>query len=498
MAPAPRSLACVAAAAAALTAQAPPPAPPKTELELDKQVTAVLVTWARMAESLKLPSRARAVYEQILDHYDVDQPTARAGLGYKRVKGEWQQVTPRDKLPADAGTPAQRKTLADAWAVASRRVAKLHADLGHVLRASGDQARARYQLERAVVFAPDDVALHQALGHEQFDGFHGTAAQIELVKRMRAVFAKAREVAAMDVDVEPVASESAPRELRGVGVPFTGAKSKTVTYWVAGGEPEEAANCVRWHERSLALLQHLLGDDPEVRRHFKPQPVRWVAVLRDDAQRRLLLETCPAARDGETIERAQMFGGQNFAVAGGRAEWVLRRKSDDLANDADHAVALVTKRGTPWFNSGLSEGLVHTMTWLLCGTLDTWYMLLPTTASGEREPHVREPEPWLRQLRDEIDAGTDWPLLQLPRERMENFRMPVRIKSWSFVTWLLARHPDRWPVLLRELRADPLLPEDVAEIVGRVLEQPIGEVEAEWREWARRDSRLGRASRLPQ
>jgi hypothetical protein len=38
----------------------------------------------------------------------------------------------------------------------------------------------------------------------------------------------------------------------------------------------------------------------------------------------------------------------------------------------------------------------------------------------------------------------------------------------------------------------------VRAIFAKVLEQPLGEVEAEWRDWARLSSRLGKVSGLPQ
>lgn len=70
------------------------------------------------------------------------------------------------------------------------------------------------------------------------------------------------------------------------------------------------------------------------------------------------------------------------------------------------------------------------MTWLLCGSVHTSYMELPTTARlGDRIE--RDPDLWLQQLQDQVEAGTDWDLAQVPRERLDNFRDPVRFKSWQ-------------------------------------------------------------------
>jgi hypothetical protein len=474
---------------AALAAQAP--APPKSEAELDQQAIQALLGFARTAETYKSPSRAREAYEQIVEHYDTDHAASRTGLGWKKVKEVWQLVTQADKLPKDAATPAQSKQVDEAWRIASKRVAALHETFAFSLDAGGNRARAVYHFERALVFAPDDLECHRALGHEELDGFFGTAEEIAFVRRMRAIFAKAREIADLPITVEAAPAIFLPAELKEVAVQFSGARSKHTTYWVAGDE-EEAQRCAIANERAVMLLQFLFGDDPEKRQYLKPSPVRWIVVLRSPEQRAQLLEKCPAARDNDPLAKALLVGGSCFASKSGAAEWVFH-----YANDEDHAVGQATKRGTPWFNSGLGEGLVHTMTWLLCGTMHSSYMVLPAT-QAEKQKRPERPSEWLASLREDIAKGEDWPLVQVPRERMENFRVPVRLKSWSFMTWLLARHPDHWVELLVELGRKPSSPEEVATIFTQVLGHELGEVEEEWRAWARAGSRIGKASGLPQ
>jgi hypothetical protein len=472
---------------------APPAAPsgsaPKTVQELDAQVTKLLVAFARTAESSKLPSRARTAYEQILDHYDGDNAAARAGLGWKKVKGEWQQVTPLDKLPADAANDAQKKTVDAAWDAARKRIGAMHRDLGTALAAAGD-ARSPYQFERALVFVPDDRAAHVALGHEELDGFFGTADQLAFVRRMRAIFAKAREIAAAPVEVEPVATAFLPPELKPAGFAFAGAKGPNVTYWVVGSTEEAVAHAT-WNHRARLLLEFLLGDGG--RRYLTPQTARWVAVVRDESQKEHLLRTCPGAGGGEPYERAVLFGGGSFKLGNSYGEW----SQHPSEHDADAAVAQLTKRGTRSFNNALSEGLVHAMTWLLCGTTETGYMQLGT-AAGTKEDTSRDPVEWLARLRTAVDAGNDWPLAQIPREQMNNFRPAVRTKVWTFVVWLMARYPDSWGALLAKIGHGPRLPEEIDAMFVEVLGVGAGQADAEWRAWLRRGSPIGKASGLPQ
>jgi hypothetical protein len=109
---------------------------------------------------------------------------------------------------------------------------------------------------------------------------------------------------------------------------------------------------------------------------------------------------------------------------------------------------------------------------------------------------ARDPGVWLERLYSEIAAGKDWPLVQVPRERYDNFHESARIKTWSFMLWLVARYPERWPRLLEDVSKPNQLPEDVAAAFREVLERDVGEIEAQWRKWARSNSRIGKASGL--
>lgn len=473
--------------APAAAAQGGKEAPPQNEAELDKQVAVLLVNFARLAEANKMPARAREAYQEILDHYEIDNAIARTGLGFKKVKTEWQIATAKDKLPGNTNNMDQRKVVTDAWATAKRRIGKLHKDLGLLLAEAGEKDRARPQLERALFFAPDDAAVHKALGHEQIDNFFGTTDEIAFVKRYRALVSKAREFAMRDVKIEPVADDGLPRELRATGYSFFGARSPYSTYWTLG-KAEEAQRSALWNDRAVAMLQSLVDWSPDTRQYFNARPLRWVGVLRTNEQRQHLLEVSPATREGGSIERSVLFSGIPFQSFSGYAMW----KKQDADIDADAAVGLSTKYGFPSFNPGLGEGLVHAMCWLLVGTCNTSFMSLPATAADNRESKF-DPRDWINLLRDDIDAGKDWPLVQIPRERMDNFRNQVRRKAWSFMLWLLARHPEQWPHLLAKLGREDHTPEEVAKIFTETLGRPVTDVEAEWRAWMRRGSPIGRA-----
>jgi hypothetical protein len=473
----------------------PPPAAPKgqrTEQQVDQEIARVLVGYAKAAESCKAHGEARNIYNQILDHYDLEHAVARAGLGWQKVRGEWQQTVAETALPKDTATAAQKKPLAAQWDTARKRVGALHRDLGLQLLAQDQRSRGVAQLERALVFLPEDGAAHEALGHEEFEGFRGTAEQIEFIKRLRALFALGKRIREQPVEVKPVDASQLPDTLRRTGIAFAGARTESLTYWVAGSQAEADA-CAIASRRAELLWRELLATDPNhAQVHLHPS--KWVVVVREDEQRRRLLEVSPECLDKDTLDRALLKGGNTFAVPGGHAEWVIHRVPE---NDADRAVGQWTKRAHAALNSPLTEGMVHLATWLLCDSMISTYMQLAHTG-GKAEERPTAPADWFRLLRAEIDAGADWPLVQVPREGFQNFRVSVRFKSWSFVTWLIARHPDRWVQLLVALPGERLSEEAVEQAFQSVLGRGTGEVEAEWRAFARRGSRIGKAAGLPQ
>ncbi len=467
------------------------PGAPKNEQELDRQVAQLLVTFARTAETSKLPSRARMAYEQILDHYDIENAAARAGLGWKKVKGEWQQG-PVDKLPADAATTPQRNAVTTAWVTTRKRAAALHRELGIALFATEERTRGVTQFERALWFDPDDVKSHEALGHVAFEGFYGTEEQVACAQRRRAILAKAQEVTAMEPTIEALTPNFMPGELKPAGIEFHGARGKHVTFWAA--DPRLAVLHAVWAERAVAMLDFLWPAERKSRLDYFPIQVRWVVVVRDEAERDRLLEACPVTTGGSTLSAAKTYGGCAFKAAAGQAEWIMHTPG----SEDDSAVGLIAKRCNPAFESGCSEGLVHTLTYLLCGTVKARYFIPATRAAGGKDELDRDPTAWLKHIRQLAETEADAPLVHMVRERMERFREPVRAKAWTFVMFLLARHPDTWPALMRSVGADNQTEEEVATAFRTALQREWAEVDAEWRSWVRVGSRYGMASGLPQ
>jgi hypothetical protein len=484
-----------ALAAVALRAQAPGPAErAKQEAEVARSAVSTLFGFAHAAENNKLPSRAKAAYEQILELYDADNSAARQALGFRREKGAWLPA-PAGKEPklVDAATPQQRQRTDEAWTVASKRLAGLHRSLGLSLLAQDELERGRFHLARAVLFDPADAEAHRALGHRERDGFFGTEQEVAFLDRMAAIRSKAKQLGSADFAPKALEPEAMPVELQRTGLELCGARTANFTIW-ARDDAAAVAETAQWAERALAMLKFLVGDRHSTEVAIRARTTRWTGVLRTDQERDLFLQKNPQALGRLPLATVQTFGGHTFDLPAGRAHVAWHRAEIDH----DFIVAEVTQRClSSYGNDGLGEGLVHAMTWLLVGTTITSFGWLPNTDAGGFKLHWAPPGAWLAHLREQVGNHEDCPLVQVARERLFNFRADAHTKSWWFTVWLLARHPDDWLDLLYKLRTDDnkvLMPDEVSRAVERALGRPVDDVELEWRQWALGESPLARAS----
>jgi len=472
--------------AGALLAGLAPAQDDTRRLEIDSTLTKELVAFARSASSQKAFTLSREVAQLVIDHYDANSPSARRLLGQRKVRGKWQddgKARSKDKIDSRRLPKLQRK-----WKQLQKRAGELHKQYALALVSeNAPEAKRTAELEMALRYLPNDAAVHRALGHQEIEGFWGTREDVTFVTRMHAIIEKALDLREHDVEVKEVPNGEMPIELKNMGIDLYGARSARYTYW-SSDSFEAAANLVTWSERCHEFLEHLLGPKKAA---VRANAWKWHLVLRTPEQRDALLQKSPSTRGPFTFAQAQLFAGIGFRCEeGGRASATWH----ETGLDSDHAVANVTKRHfLDQRNEGLGEGLTHVTTWLLCGSTHTYFADLPKTVTGG-EVMPRDPDEWIQRLWDEIDQGKDMPLVVVPRERADNFRDSTRLKSWSFMCWMLARHPDKWLPLIDGCGAPKITPEGVEAVFQDVFGKPLGEVEQQWRAWARRGSKLGEAS----
>ena len=472
-------------------------APLKAQRDADARADAVttqavtaLEAFAKRAMRWKAMTHGRRAYQIVIDHYDSNHAVARKLLGYEKKASEWRCVKDPTTLPPNKASKTLLKQTVKAWQTTSAKLTKLHRELGLALVKEGNTKAGHYHLQRAIAFAPDDRVSHKALGHDNIDGYYGTDEQLEFVRRMRAMLKKAKECAALDFATTVLAKTDMPKALSAAGLPFKGARSKHFEHWVISTETD-AQNSLAWAERALVMVRHLLGEQPLAGQALTPGARAYLPILRTNSQRDQLLARSPVTLGDYDAIKAKLFSGLSYQENGKWAEWSVCAKGDD----EDRVVGHVMMRcAAQRLNPSMSEGLVHALTWMMCGSVKTHYMELAHTVSNKRDAWPADPRVWGLRLEAELANDADWPLIQIPRERMDNFRDPVRAKSWCFCVWLLARHHEDWLDLCAALNQPNASQDDVASLFGETIGFDVEECEAEWRTWARKNSSIGKAS----
>lgn len=462
----------------ALAAQ-DPSAFAQQELRLREDAIAALAKFVQFANAQQIPTLATEAWGRRRDWYAA-RDEAVLGAPARRLGG------------GDSGTPQQREAVRAAWSQVAAELGVKHRDLGLLMVDAGELKNGAAHLRRCLRWLPDDAKAHEALGHEQFDGCYGSPEEVAFAHRYRTMHDRAKELAGQDCEPSPLPGTAAPAEVRAAALAVGGAQGGPWQIWTSSPNPQPVALQLANHAlRAQAMLAFLLPD-AESRRSTETdgRRVRWLLVLRSDVEWRQFFAKNPQLlrdRGGKVpIDPWLLFDAESGPAA---VFW----HPPNL--DADHMIAHITMWSTAQRgNEGLGQGLVHAMTSLLAGTTLTWFGAEPPTSSGRGQPIQRDSRQWSKLIRQQIESGTDVPLVQVPRERLSSFRETVRVKSWSFMLWLIARHPETWIKALARIDSNSLpSPDQVDAALQAAIGRGAAELEAEWRAFMRGDSALYRS-----
>lgn len=470
---------------------------------LVRKAKSTLSAFASQAKSRKVGQRAKQAYDLILEYAPEDRGT-RSQLDFIKSGDEW-VLKPEEKRTRwrDKASYENRFKTMDAWYKTCMKLSELHKELGMKMQKAGD-GRASYHLEKAVYYNPMDEAANIALGLKKGINFFGTDEQIAFAARMREIEIKAVEIARTDYPVEALPLENMPRELsemqmavpdfmRKPNIDIFGSKSQHFTVWTRGAQ-EGADDAVRWAERALEFGLYLIGEDKAKKLAFVQRATRsfaWYGFLFTHRERDEFLKANPHIWQGQgTLEDAKRFANTMYGSKQGPAVVLVGsspRKVQDSMIGYVFQYGLCLQR-----NDGIGQGFIHAMTWYLKSTSISRWGALPEGTQGEDALALPEGTNWwLRTIRDQASSNQDWPLAQVPREKLSRFRNDCRMKSWSFMTWVIAAYPDQWLDWYLSLPdADNKVPtlEDVEVTVVKAFKKPSAVIDAEWREWARGDS----------
>jgi hypothetical protein len=477
----------------------------KAEQELVKKTVSALTSFANTAKSAKVGQRAKQAFDLILE-YDAENATARRELDWKKERGEWVQLPPdKRKRWRDQANYEGRFKVASEWYNTSLKLGELHRGVGLKFQAAGNADKARYHLEKAVYYNAMDREANVALGYKEGPGFFGTDQQLAYAARMKAIETKAVELArkqdyqitALPLDQMPVELQNlqaqVPDFMKKPNIDIFGAKSEHFTVWTRGTQ-ENADDAVRWGERALEFGVHLLGEQNAKKLQFVERATRtfaWYGFLFTSREREELLKHNPNIWAGQpNVEAAMRFANTEWRAKDGAASVHIGGSPKSIH---DTMIAYVFFLGLcQGRNDGIGQGIVHAMTWYMKATSISRWGALPEGTQGDDALQLPQGANWwMRAVRDQAASNQDWELAQVPRERLSRFRNDCRLKSWSFMTWVVAAYPDQWlPFYLSLPDADKQVPtlEQVEEQVQKAFAKSSKQLDAEWREWARGDS----------
>lgn len=476
----------------------------KEEQDLVKACVNQLTTFADTAKSQKVGQRAKQAFDLIIV-YDPEQSRARSELDFRKEKGQWVQLPPeKRKKWIDKATYEGRWKVMDAWAQTATKLGELHRKLGLKMKEAGNGARATWHLEKAIYYNAMDPEANVALGYKEGPGFYGTDAQIAFAKKMKEIETRAVEIARKDYPVQALPLDQMPQEMQTFrdSVPewmkkpnfdIFGAKSEHFTVWLRGTQ-KGADDAVKWGERALDFGIYLLGEEKAKRLNFVERASKtfaWRGFVWTPREREEFLKANPHVTEGKKPEEAMRYRNNSWRAKEGIAEITallapVQIHDSMIGNVFQYGLALGR-------NEGLGEGLIHAATWYLQYTCVTRFAADPVGSATESELKLPDSTNWwLRAVRDQAVSNQDWPLDQVPRERVSRFRNDCRLKAWSFMTWVMAAYPDKWLDYFLALDLPKNKPTIDLEVINGAGEKAFGkkleEVDAEWREWARGDS----------
>jgi hypothetical protein len=451
----------------------------KDEAQLNKSAATKLAAFAKIAERNKVFTRAKEAYELILENYEPTNPVALKALEWQKVGDEWQPPRAQKRWPDDSNDEKRFVVLGE-WRRFAEAMARIHRDLGLKMLPTAP-ARGVHHLQTALYFEPHDVEAHKGLGHEEWEGFWGTPEEIAFVKRMREMERYAAELSGKEYEIEPY--NELPKELKAMlaedgDIEFYGARSPSITVFTRGTQ-ENAIDCVKWAERVCDFLEFCLPADRkgkvDGRKLFKER-YNWIAFIWTNAEQKNFIRLNPHTR-----------GTENFV----NVSWIENGKACEVSRSLtpvsmhDFLIARVFKMLGG--NGPINEGFMHAATWYLRATAISRYGAVEEgTTTGDRRNLPDSATWWMREVRDQALARTDYPINNIPRVQFSNFFPNARIKTWSFAVWMLARYPDKWFHFLHALPDESKrpLPEAVDELFAKIFERPRAEIEDEWRGWA--------------
>lgn len=405
------------------------------ETAFNKKQAERLDKFAKAAFDKGFPKQAKLIWLQAIKLYDEDDAAAHKALGQLKVGSSWAPDSSFTYPTEDTGTGTDGTALFKAYEKLKDDLAKEHKRQALSWERAGRKDRADFHYRMVLRWVKTDEVAQKALELKEFDGVSGTDLEQTLFDRSKKIEKAVEEQSRISYAVEPYDGKA--EVLDRAQVKYVSFKSE---HFVLRGDPSQAdelQKALQWAERELRIAEATFPWQAKVGGD-------WAFFDDKDTYKQILKANADKVPDLEwKLENTATSGLGNMIVgATGNPQTLY-----------DACVRNVAQAYAGFTLTGLSEGIGHTMVGMTFNNNRLFAVDLKkqegTTASEEDRSYTSPDfDVWKNlalEMAWKMSGGV--PAIDIPYFEAATFTNEQRIKSWSFVDYVVRRDPE----LLRKL-----------------------------------------------
>ena len=451
--------------------------------QVDAEVLTALHARADALHGLKQYARAASIRQAIVEEWSPGDAKALKALGFVQVgdvfKRDMRAVVFTRDLKGDK--KALRKADRD-WQRTEKDLAKQLEQVAKAYAKAENQERAAVYWRRLLRVRPGYAKALQQLQLLGFDGHEGTAYQLHLLRRGRAIAQACKFLERRDFLATELRDKEHP-VLVAAGLEHRGVRSQHFTVW--GTLPvADLLDVAKYAERSLALSRLLFGvAGGSV---FQPVEVRDIIWVGDRASYHQVLDSCAAQFSPQRLQFLKDDVELAYITHGPASMrlYVLDKAGREVL--LDQTVRGVMQDATKFSAHGLWEGIGHAACGFLFDRTLTFFIEQQTgntvTQFLER-PLMPDMKTWRKIASESAWGRSDTPVARLVMLHGSKFSNPERVKAWAMADFLLRDRPH----LLFELDASRAEGENAQSNVEASFQQATGlempALDQQWRDY---------------
>jgi hypothetical protein len=425
--------------------------------------------------------------ELLLEYADEDQK-AREKCGYTRVGDVWRRDSAKLVLEKDfAGEAKVVRKLEQELAALRKELLAEHRAIAEAATAAGDAVRGQRHWQRVLRLQPGDAKAVAALAVRHFDAFPGTADELTMLRRARAIRGAVDWLQRATFPAQALDAATHPL-LALAGLAHGGVRTEHFEVW--GTLPPAQLQLVAQHvEKALLLCHTLLGTHEATA--FRPQLMRDLLFVADDASYHKVLDLCADQFPAERLQFLKTAVDLSFVNVGEKQVRLVKTNGGD-AEALDQAVRGVVQDAIGLTCDGLWEGLGHAACGFVFGRTLTFLLEQQTARTvASWETRLLEPDfaVWREIAQQSAWSKSDTRTSELVLISAARFSTEQRVKAWAICDYLLHWRPELLRELDRSRTEEIRTPPDIEREFLRRTGFELPRLDFEWRQfWAKADA----------